>query len=254
MQRDKTLSKKCLSILITFTLMFIFRNVRVRRFYEADAGNGGGQGGDGGQPAGDAAANPNPNPNPADPGKTPDPKPDNSESAMRYQISREREWRQKAEAELRKFQETSKTQKPVFDEDSDPDGSKERRWEAEQIAQELFQKNMKDLGLDEKLSKIQYEKEEKEFFEVVAQESEKFKQFGIEAPTKEQLKTILTTIDQKGITPEQIIMLAQSQKILESLKPAGFVPWNGPKPNTDKPRTEAEIRNEIYAAHGAFWK
>lgn len=115
--------------------------------------------------------------------------------------------------------EKSKKQPPVFDADTDPDGTKQQEYIAEQKAAELFEKKMKELGLEDTLKKIQYEKEENEFFEVVKNESEKFKELGIEAPTKEQLKTILTTIDQKGITPEQIILLSQAQSIIQRLKP-----------------------------------
>jgi len=138
---------------------------------------------------------------------------------MRYQISREREARIKAEKDLQKFQETSKVEKPIFDAETDPDGTKQQEYIAEQKANELFDKKMKELGLEDKLAQIQYEKEEKEFFEVVQNEAEKFKALGIEAPTKEQLKTILTTIDEKGITPEQIILLSQAQNIIQRLKP-----------------------------------
>lgn len=204
--------------LITFTYMFHFKKFRARPLYDVDGGNGGGtadpaggaQAGTGEQPP---AGGGNP---PADPAKG---QPADPAAAMRYQISRERDARIKAENDLKKFQETSKIEKPVFDADTDPDGTKQQEWIAEQKANELFDKRMKELGLEGKLAEIKYEKEEKEFFEVVQNEAEKFKALGIEAPTKDQLKTILTTIDEKGITPEQIILLSQAENILQRLKP-----------------------------------
>lgn len=204
--------------LITFTFMFHFKKFQVRVLRDADGGNGGGTADPaGGTPAvaGDQPPAGGQNP-PADPVKG---QPADPAAAMRYQISRERDARIKAEQDLKKFQESSKIAKPTFDADTDPDGTKQQEWIAEQKANELFDKRMKELGLEDTLQKIQYEKEEKEFFEVVQNEAEKFKALGIDAPTKDQLKTILTTIDEKGITPEQIILLSQAENILQRLKP-----------------------------------
>lgn len=198
--------------------MFHFKKFRARPLYDVDGGNGSGTA----DPAGGAQAGAGEQPPagggnpPADPTKG---QPADPAAAMRYQISRERDARIKAENDLKKFQETSKIEKPVFDADTDPDGTKQQEWIAEQKANELFDKRMKELGLEGKLAEIKYEKEEKEFFEVVQNEAEKFKALGIEAPTKDQLKTILTTIDEKGITPEQIILLSQAENILQRLKP-----------------------------------
>lgn len=204
--------------LITFTFMFHFKKFQVRVLRDIDGGKGGGAGDPaGGTPAGAGEQPPAGGGNPpADPVKG---QPADPAAAMRYQISRERDARIKAEQDLKKFQESQKIQKPTFDADTDPDGTKQQEWIAEQKANELFDKKMKELGLEDTLQKIQYEKEEKEFFEVVQNEAEKFKALGIDAPTKDQLKTILTTIDEKGITPEQIILLSQAENILQRLKP-----------------------------------
>lgn len=198
--------------------MFHFKKFQVRMLRDADSGNGGGVA----DPAGGtpAVAGQQPpagggNP-PADPVKG---QPADPAAAMRYQISHERELRIAAEKKYAQDIAAAKNPKPIFDADTDPDGTKQQEWIAEQKANELFDKKMKELGLEDTLQKIQYEKEEKEFFEVVQNEAEKFKALGIDAPTKEQLKTILTTIDEKGITPEQIILLSQAQNILQRLKP-----------------------------------
>lgn len=225
--------------------MRFFRQFQVRKFYDVDSGNGGGAadpaGAEGQTPAG---GNP-----PADPVKG---QPADPAAAMRYQISRERELRLAAEKKYEQDIAAAKSPKPTFDAETDPDGMKQQEWIAEQKANELFDKKMKELGLEDKLAEIKYEKEQKEFFEVVQNEAEKFKALGIDAPTKEQLKTILTTIDEKGITPEQIILLSQAENIIQRLKPGGFTPWSGTKPAVVVPKSEAEIREEIYKASGAF--
>jgi len=213
--------------------MFRFRKFRV--LHDVDSGNGGGgTGGDGTGGAGDTNPNPqggegtnpqggNPNPNAnQDPNKKPPAK--DPEAEKRYQTQRFRERAEKAEQELAKLQAERAKYKPTFDADSDPDGSKERQWEIDNRAQELLSKQLKELGIEDKLNAIQYEKEEREFFEVVGAESEKFKAFGIDAPTKDELKTVLTNLDTKGITPEQVIMLAKATQIFERMKSGGFKP------------------------------
>lgn len=182
--------------LITFTYMRFFRKFQVRAFYDADAGGGSGTADPaGGTQAGTGDQTPTGGQNPpADPAKG---QPADPAAAMRYQISRERDARIKAEQDLKRFQESSKIEKPVFDADTDPDGTKQQAFIAEQKANELFDKKMKELGLEDKLAEIQYEKEEKEFFEVVQNEAKKFEALGLTAPTKEQLRTVLTTIDTK---------------------------------------------------------
>lgn len=203
--------------------MRFFRKFQVRAFYDADAGGGSGTADPaGGTPAPAAGDQPPSGGNPpADPAKG---QPADPAAAMRYQISRERDARIKAENDLKKFKESSKIEKPTFDAYTDPDGTKQQEYIAEQKANELFDKKMKELGLEDKLAEIQYEKEEKEFFEVVQNEAKKFEALGLTAPTKEQLRTVLTTIDTKGITPEQIILLSQAENILQRLKPGGFTP------------------------------
>lgn len=200
--------------------MRFFRQFQVRKFYDVDSGNGSGTAdpSGGGQ---DPANGGSQNPNPADPagGKDTKGQPADPAAAMRYKISRERELRLEAEKKYEREIAQAKNPKPTFDAETDPDGTKQQEWIAEQKANELFDKKMKELGLEDKLAEIKYEKEEKEFFEVVQNEAEKFKALGIEAPTKEQLRTILTTIDQKGITPEQIILLSQAKNIIQRLKP-----------------------------------
>lgn len=187
--------------------MFRFRKFRV--LHDVDSSNGGGGAGGDGNGGGDPNGNPNPqggdggnpqggNPNQQgnqDPNKKPPSKDPDAEK--RYQTQRFRERAEKAEAELAKLQSERAKYKPTFDADSDPDGSKERQWEIDSRAQELLSRQLKELGIEDQLNAIKYEKEEREFFEVVNAESEKFKEFGIEAPTKDELKTVLTNLDTK---------------------------------------------------------
>lgn len=182
--------------LITFTYMRFFRQFQVRKFYDVDSGNGAGVADPaGGTPAvaGDQPPAGGQNP-PADPAKG---QPADPAAQTRYQISRERELRIAAETKLRETLEKSKIPKPVFDADTDPDGTKQQEYLAEQKANEIFEKRMKDLGLEDTLQKIQYEKEQQEFFDIVNNEAEKFKALGIDAPSKEQFQKVLTTIDEK---------------------------------------------------------
>jgi hypothetical protein len=196
MQTDKTVYKKMLIYLITFTPMFRLRSfAKPRAFYDADGGQGGG--GQVTDPATDPNTNPqNPNPaDPQDPSKNPPAKDPAAET--RYQTQRFRERAEKAERELETFRNKERSNKPHFDPDDDPDGSKERNWEIESKASQLLDKRLKELGVEDTLTKIQYEKEEQQFFEVVQNEAQKFKDLGIEAPSKEALKQVLTTIDEK---------------------------------------------------------
>lgn len=176
--------------------MFLLKKLRARPFYDADGGNGGGAGDTaGGTPAGAGDQPPAGGSNPtADQAKN---QPADPASQLRYQISRERDLRMAAEKQLKETLEKSKIPKPVFDADTDPDGTKQQEYLAEQKANEIFEKRMKDLGLEDTLQKIQYEKEQTEFFNIVNTEAEKFKAMGIDAPTKEQFQKTLTTIDEK---------------------------------------------------------
>lgn len=244
-------------------MRFLFSR-KPRAFFDVDSGNGGWGGGAG---AGDTNPNPNSNtdpnanpqnPNPADNnGGNTDPnknnkKPTDPEAARRWAWQQNRERAEKLAKENAQLKAENAKNKPVFDADSDPDGSKERAWDIQQEANRIFETKMKELGLEDTLSKIQYEKEEAQFFEVVNTEAAKFKQYWIDAPTKEELKTVLTTIDEKGITPEQIILLTKAQQIIERLKPGGFAPGSWAKPQPTEQRTPAQIREALYAQHGAF--
>jgi len=73
-------------------------------------------------------------PNPeATPPATPPPTPPKDEgAAMRYQISREREARIKAEQDRAELEKQLKAPKPVFDETTDPDGDKAIEYKIQQ--------------------------------------------------------------------------------------------------------------------------
>lgn len=236
--------------------MFIFRSfAKPRAFYDADAAGGSGgdgtQAGDQGtQNAGDPAGNQDPNAQGTQTNQKQTAK--DSGADTRYQIQRYRTEAEAYKKELEAYKQRELQNKPHFDPDEDPDGSKEKNWEIDSRAQQLLDKRLKELGIEDKLSQIQYEKEENQFFEVVNTEAQKFADLGLKAPTKEQLKTVLTTLDQKGITPEQIIILSQTQDILERLKPGGFIPGTGTKAKVETPKSQAEIYEEIYKSTGAF--
>lgn len=62
----------------------------------------------------------------------------------RYQITREKELRKEMEAKYQKEIESLKN-RPTFDADTDPDGTKETEYMAEQKANEIFERKLKDL-------------------------------------------------------------------------------------------------------------
>lgn len=229
----------------------------VRVLLDTDSGNGSGGNGAGEQPGtgADWGANPqgwaqpgNQNP-PAGGGQ----KPKDPEAGNRYAISRERELRVKAETRAKELEEALKKGPPQFNAENDPDGTKERDHLIATKAQELVAQQMKELGLEDTLNAIKYEKEQATFFEVVTQAAQEFKTLWIEPPTKDEMKTLLLTIDEKGITPEQVIMLSKAQDIIQRLKPGGFTPWAGGKPNpAETPKTQKEINEEIFKRTWAF--
>lgn len=112
---------------------------------------------------------------------------------------------------------------------------------------------MKELGLAETLEKIQYEREQEAFFKQVEEAVPKFTELGIEAPTRQELQATLETIDTKGITREQLILLSRAEQVLGLLKPKGFAPGDGGKPtDIGRAKTQDEINAEIFKAHKAF--
>lgn len=78
---------------------------------------------------------------------------------------------------------------------------------------------MKDLGLEDTLMKIQYEREQEAFFKQVEEAIPQFKELGIDAPSRQDLQKTLETIDIKGITREQLILLSRAEQVLGLLKP-----------------------------------
>lgn len=164
-------------------MRFLFSR-KPRAFFDVDSGNGGGG-------AGDQNTNPNTDPNPQNPNpaddnggnKNPngtdpnDKKPKDQEAAKRWAWQQNRERAEKLAKENAQLKAENAKHKPVFDAETDPDGSKERAWDIQQEANRIFETKMKELGLEDTLSKIQYEKEEAQFFEVVNTEAAKFKQY-----------------------------------------------------------------------------
>lgn len=164
-------------------MRFLFSR-KPRAFFDVDGGNGGGG-------AGDTNPNPNTDPNPQNPNPaddnggnknpngtdTNDKKPKDPEAAKRWAWQRNREQAEKLAKENAQLKAENAKHKPVFDAETDPDGSKERAWDIQQEANRIFEQKMKELGLEDTLSKIQYEKEEAQFFEVVNTEAAKFKQY-----------------------------------------------------------------------------
>lgn len=85
-------------------------------------------------------------------------------ASTRYQISREREMRIKAENERAELEKLLKTPKPVFDTETDPDGRNEIDYKIQQGIKEGLKSHVKELGLEDTLQKIQVEREQEEWF------------------------------------------------------------------------------------------
>lgn len=66
-------------------------------------------------------------------------------AATRYQISRERELRVKAEADRAELEKLLKTPKPVFDETTDPDGNKAIDYKIQQGIKDGLKEHVKEL-------------------------------------------------------------------------------------------------------------
>lgn len=141
-------------------------------------------------------------------------------AATRYQITRERE---KAAAIAKEFEDyKAKMAQPQqkFDPTNDPDGTKEIEAIAERKAMELMEKRFKELGLEEKVAELRYEKEQDQFFSVVESQFDAFKKLGITPPTRAEMLETMTVINEKGITPDQLIAIARHEEIISKLKPA----------------------------------
>lgn len=113
-------------------------------------------------------------------------------------------------------------------------------------AQETFQKMMKESGIEDKFSALQYEKAQNEFFSVVENEFESFKKLGIDAPSRQEMTQVLSDITDKGITPQQLIAIARHDQIMDRMKPSGFTPGTGGKQSQERALSQAEINADIF--------
>lgn len=179
MLSDKTLLNQMLISPITFSPMF-----RPRLFLDVDSSNGSGS--DAPAPVVSAPVDQAP-PAKAEPAKDPN-------AGTRYQISRERSEKERIAKEFDDYK-AKMNQAPIkFDATVDPDGTKEIEHLAERKAQETFQKMMKESGIEDKFSALQYEKAQNEFFSVVESEFDEFKKFGIDAPSRQEMTQVLNMI------------------------------------------------------------
>ena len=102
--------------------MLRFNLGRSRFLFDVDASGG----------SGAPAVPPVTPPADATPPVTPPTPPKDDGAATRYQISREREMRVKAESEKAELEKLLKTPKPVFDETTDPNGQNEIDYKIQQ--------------------------------------------------------------------------------------------------------------------------
>lgn len=223
----------------------MFRPFRV--FFEADASNGSTPPAPVVSDAPPASDNPPPPP-PATPAKDPN-------AEMRYHISRERERANQVQKEFDEYKAKTSQPPQKFDATNDPDGTKELDYRAAQKAEEIVQKILKESGIDQKVNELHYKNEQDNFFGVVEKSFDKFKSLGIEPPSRQEMIDVMSTLNEKGVTPEQLIALARFEQITGKLKPTGFSPSDWGKPaisNNAAPKSNEEVFASIYQKHGVF--
>lgn len=175
------------------------------------------------------------------------------EAWMRYQISREREKRVDAENKLKELLERSKEKVPEFNDDNDPNWNKEIEYKIQKQVDERLKESLENLWVKDALQALQYEREQEKFYKLIENSSSKYKELGIEIPTKEETMKMLDTIDKKGITHEQLIAITKLESILSKIKPWSFTPGTGWKPKAERTLTQEEVNANIFKKHKAFW-
>jgi len=190
------------------------------------------------------------NPNPANPTDKPTAK--DPQAEMRYQISNAKREAKEAKEELARIKEESGRVKPVFDDETDPDWKKEIEYTAEQRAEQKALEILKKSWLQEKLESIETERYIDNVYNKVAEShSSEFEKYWISKVSRDEVVATMRQIDEQGLTPTQIAMLAKHSEIQAKMKPSAFTPWVGTKSNTwDRPETQAEVNANIYKK---FW-
>lgn len=229
------------------------KNFGMRRLFDVDSSGGSSTVT---APVDTSTSTPATDPSTTDVKDTPATKSD-TDAANRYAISRARE------AEAAKWQKKyddlvaqGKAKKPDFNDETDPDGSKEVEYLAEQKAEAALNRKLEELGLTDKIENIQRERQQDEFFKKVDTASESFKALGIEV-NKDAIKQSLLTLETQGVTPEQLILLAHGKELLAKMTPApqGFTPGKGQpaQQQREAPKSNSEIFDRIYAEEGITW-
>lgn len=186
---------------------------------------------------------------PVDPAPPPAPKDPNA--ATRYQISRAKDETSRIRAEFDEYKAKAATPARKFTSEEDPTGEKEIKNIARQEALDAAKQLLKDSWFEEKFSAFQYESAQKEFFNVVESKFNDFKKLWIEPPSRWEMIETLKTIDDLGITPEELIAITRYDQIVSRLKPGWFSPWDGGKNVTERPLSREELFNKIYSEHNA---
>ena len=174
----------------------------------------------------------------------------NDDASKRWAITREREKRQEIERKYAELEKKLSNPAPKFDENSDPDGTKEIDHRIQTSAEKMLADMMDKLGIKDTLSQIKYEKEQEQFFQVVESRMPELSKLGIETPSREDMLGAMRQLDEHGITPDQLIILSQLEKVMNRLKPGGFAPDTGGKAEPTKELSQKEINDNIFRKHG----
>ncbi len=173
------------------------------------------------------------------------------EAGNRYAIMQERQRREAAEKRIAELEAKAKEEKPTFTEENDPDGKKEMEYLATKKAEELFEKKLKELGLDSKVEEIQRLRAQDEFFSHVNEVANEFSSLWVTAD-KEAIKSALDRFETKGISARELVVLANLDKFMNASRPKMDAPGEGAKvnPADKKPTTNEEVYQNIFKKFG----
>lgn len=165
--------------------------------------------------------------------------------AARYQFQQARELEK-----LQKKAATPAVEKPVFNEENDPDGSKEMEYRAKAEAEKVYAENAK--SLEERLEAAERRQAIEDLRRDLSSDSKDFEKIWITINTEAAINVLHEIEKAGGLTPRQLNILAHSEQLMKSALPKKTMPAPGEggvvKP-TEAPKTRREAFDAIWAAH-----
>lgn len=170
------------------------------------------------------------------------------QAAQRYAMMQERKARQEAEKRASELEAKLAEKPPVFDETTDPDGTKQIEYLAGKKAEEMLKQKLSELGIENKLDEIERARLQDEFFGHVTEAAKEFSHLGIEI-SKDEVKAALDRFETNGITAQELVVLAKLGDIVKATRPSMPAPGEGAKAPlpSDAPKTNEQVMNGILA-------